>query len=75
MYKGKKLNCPTLRLDIIVEDKVIIEIKAIKELTNVNKKQLYTYLKLTDKRLGILGNFDTDNIRDSIKRVVNGLVS
>ena len=75
MYKGKKLNCPPLRLDIIVEDKVIIEIKAIKELTNINKKQLYTYLKLTDKRLGILVNFDTDSIKDSIKRVVNGLVS
>lgn len=75
IYKGKKLNCPPLRLDIIVEGKVIIEIKAIKELTSVNRKQLYTYLKLTDKRLGILVNFDTDNIKDSIKRVVNGLVS
>ena len=74
-YKDKVLNCTPLRLDILVEDKVIIEIKAIKELTNVNKKQLYTYLKLTDKRLGILVNFDTDNIVDSIKRVVNGLVS
>lgn len=69
------LSCTPLRLDIIVEDKVIIEIKAIKELTGVNKKQLYTYLKLTDKKLGILVNFDTDNIVDSIKRVVNGLVS
>ncbi len=75
IYKGKKLNCPPLRLYIIVEGKVIIEIKAIKELTSVNRKQLYTYLKLTDKRLGILVNFDTDNIKDSIKRVVNGLVS
>lgn len=72
-YKGILLSCPPYKLDIIVEDKVIVELKAIKELSNVNKKQLYTYLKLTNCRLGLLVNFDTENIADSIKRVVNGL--
>ncbi len=72
-YKGLVLNSAPLKLDVIVENKVIIELKAIKELTNVNKKQLYTYLKLTGCKLGILVNFDTDNIADSIVRVVNGL--
>lgn len=72
-YKGLVLNSAPLKLDVLVENKVIIELKAIKELTNVNKKQLYTYLKLTGCRLGILVNFDTDNITNSIVRVVNGL--
>lgn len=52
---------------------MIVEIKSVKELENVHFKQLSTYLKLSDKRLGILVNFNTDNIMDSIKRIVNNL--
>lgn len=58
--------------DIIVEDKVIIEIKSIPEIINVDHKQLLTYLKLTKLKLGILVNFNTDYIDKSIIRKING---
>jgi GxxExxY protein len=61
------------RADLIVEDKVIIEIKSIERLAEVHHKQLITYLKLTGLKLGILVNFNTENINDSIFRKVNGL--
>lgn len=61
------------RLDILVEGKVIVEIKSIEELTNIHKKQLLTYLKLTNKKLGILINFNEEVIRNGITRVANGL--
>lgn len=58
--------------DIIVEDKVIIEIKAVTEINNIHHQQLLTYLKLTDLKLGILVNFNTDYIDKSIFRKING---
>jgi len=61
------------RIDIIVEDKVILELKSVKSIEDIHYKQLYTYLKLSDKRLGLLVNFNTTNILDGIKRVVNNL--
>lgn len=61
------------RIDILVEDLLIIEIKSVEELSKVHFKQLITYLKLTEIRLGLLVNFNTDNIADSIIRKVNGL--
>ncbi|UQB68296.1 GxxExxY protein [Epilithonimonas zeae] len=72
IYKQVTFDCE-FRIDILVENKVIIEIKSVKELENVHFKQLSTYLKLSDKRLGILVNFNSDNIIDSIKRIVNNL--
>jgi len=71
-YKSVKLNMG-FRLDILVEDLVIIEVKSVEELAPVHYKQLLTYLKLTKKKLGLLINFNTDNISGSIKRIVNGL--
>ncbi len=61
------------RLDILVDDLVIIEIKSVESLAKVHYKQLLTYLKLTNKKLGLLVNFNTDSISHSIKRVVNEL--
>lgn len=58
--------------DIIVEDKVIIEIKSIQEISEVHHKQLLTYLKLSDLKLGILVNFNTDYIAKNIFRKING---
>ncbi|BAP31843.1 uncharacterized protein CHSO_2806 [Chryseobacterium sp. StRB126] len=58
--------------DIIVENKVIIEIKSIPEIVNVHHKQLLTYLKLTNLKVGILVNFNTDYIDKSIIRKING---
>ena len=61
------------RADIIVEDKVIVELKSVEKVVPVHKKQLLTYLRLADKRLGLLINFGSELIRDGISRVVNGL--
>jgi len=61
------------RVDILVENKVIIEVKSVDQLADVHYKQLLTYLKLSRKKLGILVNFNTDNIEASIKRIVNHL--
>ena len=59
--------------DIIVENKVIIEIKSVEKLAPVHYKQLLTYLKLTGMKLGLLVNFNVNLIKDGIKRIVNNL--
>lgn len=69
-YKGHVLRTE-LRLDIIIEDAVIIELKSVEEMKNLFAKQLLTYLRLMDKKVGLLVNFNTDNILTSITRVVN----
>ena len=61
------------RADLVVEDKVIVEIKSVESLAPVHKKQLLTYLRLADKRLGLLINFHVPLIKDGITRIVNGL--
>jgi GxxExxY protein len=61
------------RADFIVGHKVIIELKAIEAIAPVHKKQLLTYLRLADKRLGLLINFNVPLIKDGITRLVNGL--
>ena len=61
------------RADLIVEDKVIVEVKSIDSVIAVHKKQLLTYLKLSDRRLGLLINFNEMLIKDGITRLVNGL--
>lgn len=61
------------RADLIVEDKVIVEVKSVELLAPVYKKQLLTYLRLADKRLGLLINFQVALIKDGITRIVNGL--
>ncbi len=61
------------RLDIIVEDKVIVEIKSVAELMDVHHKQLLTYLKLTNKKLGLLINFNSSSLNQSIVRIANKL--
>ena len=72
-YDGHILKTP-LRLDLLVEDRVVVELKSVKELQDVFFKQTRTYLRLLDLKVGILVNFNTDDIlEDSIYRVVNGL--
>lgn len=61
------------RSDLIVEEKVIIEIKSVEQLSNVHPKQLLTYLKVTDLKLGLLINFNEVLIKNGIKRIVNNL--
>lgn len=60
------------RLDLIVGDKVIVELKSVEQMQPVHKKQLLAYLRLQDKRLGLLINFGSALIKDGIERVVNG---
>jgi GxxExxY protein len=61
------------RIDILVDNKVIIELKSVEKLEDVYFKQVLTYLKLTELKLGILVNFNTSDISKSIKRIVNNL--
>jgi GxxExxY protein len=61
------------RADLIVESRVIVEIKSVEVRAPIHKKQLLTYLRLADKRLGLLINFDTELIKNGIARVVNHL--
>jgi GxxExxY protein len=61
------------RADLVVEDRVIVEIKSTTEIAVVHKKQLLTYLRLSNLRLGLLINFNVALIRDGITRIVNGL--
>ena len=72
-YEGVNLELG-FRVDLIVDDKVIIEIKSVEALAPVHKKQLLTYLRLTDLRLGLLINFNVELIKDGIQRVVSRLV-
>jgi GxxExxY protein len=70
-FEGIELD-EGFRADLIVESKVILELKAVETLSNVHKKQLLTYLKLTGMKLGLLLNFGAAQMRDGIHRVING---
>jgi GxxExxY protein len=72
IYEDEKLDIG-FRIDILVNELVIIEIKSVEQIVEVHHKQVLTYLKLSDKKLGILVNFNTDNISNSIYRKVNKL--
>ncbi|APZ92742.1 GxxExxY protein [Fuerstiella marisgermanici] len=71
-YKHIKLSAP-LRLDLVVEGKVIIDNKSKVEVTPIDKQQLLTYLRLCDVKLGLLINFNVIRLVDGVVRVVNGL--
>ena len=70
IYKGNELKT-ALRLDLMVNNQVIIELKSVEEMKPVFAKQLLTYLKLMKKHVGLLVNFNTSNLREGIKRIVN----
>lgn len=71
-YKDVKLELG-FRLDLLIENKVIIEVKSVENIASVHHKQLLTYLKITELKLGVLVNFNVSNIKDGIFRKVNGL--
>jgi GxxExxY protein len=71
IWEGIQLDA--FEADVIVEDKLVLELKSIEEVARVHKKQLLTYLRLTNCRLGLLINFGSELIKDGISRVVNGL--
>lgn len=72
IYREIKLEIG-YRLDLLVEDMVIVELKSVDTLAPIHQAQLLSHLKLSGKRLGILINFNVVHLRDGIKRVVNGL--
>ena len=72
VYDGMKLEAG-YRIDLFVEDEIIVEIKAVERLLPVHLAQLLSYLKLSKKNLGFLINFNVPRLRDGIKRVVNNL--
>jgi len=69
-YKGIKLDCG-YRLDIVVEDQVILELKSCDSLQPIHQAQILTYLKLTGLKIGLLINFNVAVLRDGIKRISN----
>ncbi len=71
-YKGKELAKP-LRLDLLVENCLIVEAKSVDALLPVHSAQLLTYLRMTEQKLGLLLNFNVEVMRHGIKRIVNGL--
>ena len=71
-YDGLKFQ-EGFRVDMIVEYKIIIELKSVENIQRVHKKQLLTYIRLKDKELGLLVNFGTDLFKNGISRIVNGL--
>ena len=73
VYKGKTLN-KDFYIDLLVEDKVVIELKAVEVILPVHEVQLVTYLKLADKRLGLLINFNVPLLKEGIRRRVNKFI-
>jgi len=67
-YKGK--NIGNHRIDLLVEDKVIVELKATDAINKIYEAQLLTYLKATNKRIGLLVNFNVERLKDGIKRLI-----
>jgi len=74
LYKGKDLGLG-YRMDMLIEDMLVLELKSFEILTDAHKKQLHTYLKLANKPLGLLINFNTINLNNNIIRIVNGNIS
>ena len=70
IYKEVKLD-HGYRIDLVVEDKVVIEIKTVEELNDVHTAQILTYLKLGDYRLGLLINFHVSLLKNGLKRIIN----
>ena len=70
-YKGLKLDCG-YRLDLLVEDKVIVELKTVEAIAHIHEAQILTYLKLREIRLGLIINFNVPLLVEGIRRLVNG---
>lgn len=69
IYEDIKLECG-YRIDILVEDKVIVELKSVETFTDVHVAQILTYLRLSEKKVGLLLNFNEKNLRKGIKRII-----
>lgn len=71
VYRNIRLNA-AYRIDLLVEERIIVELKAVEKLLPLHEAQLLSYLKLSGHRLGLLLNFHTAHLRDGIRRLING---
>ena len=72
-YKGTALDCG-YRIDVLVEDAIVIELKAVEQLAPIHEAQLFTYLKLAGCHIGFLINFNTRLLKNGLKRIVHNLL-
>ncbi len=70
IYKGKNIG-KCFRLDFVVSDKVVVELKSVENIIPIHKAQLISYLKLSKLRLGLLINFNVNILKDGVKRIAN----
>ena len=70
-YRGQRVHEEGFRLDLLVENTVIVELKSVEKVLNVHKKQLLTYLRLAKKPLGLLINFNETVLKNGITRIIN----
>jgi GxxExxY protein len=70
-YRGHKVDGKEFRLDLLVENKIIVELKSVESIQPIHKKQLLTYLRLAKKPLGLLINFNESLLKDGITRIIN----
>ncbi|MBR4621760.1 MAG: GxxExxY protein [Salinivirgaceae bacterium] len=71
-FRGEKITDLGFRIDLLVEDAIVLELKSVSQITDVNAKQLATYLKLANKPCGLLINFNEVLLKNGIKRIING---
>jgi GxxExxY protein len=71
VYKRSELDCQ-IRIDVLVESSVIVEVKSVEKLAPIHRAQLLTYLKLTGHRVGLLLNFNTILLKHGMRRILNG---
>ena len=70
-YRGRVITDDGFRIDILIDDTIVVELKSVELVKAVHKKQLLTYLRLSDKPLGLLINFNESLLKDGITRIVN----
>jgi len=70
-YNGQKINDQGFRIDLLVDDTIIVELKSVGQVQDVHKKQLLTYLRLAKKPLGLLINFNEVMLKEGITRIIN----
>ena len=70
-YRGQKVHEEGFRLDLLVDDTIIVELKSVEQVQDVHKKQLLTYLRLANKPLGLLINFNETVLKNGITRIIN----
>jgi GxxExxY protein len=71
VYRGEEINNEGFRMDLLIEDEIVVELKSIEKVRNVHKKQLLTYLRLAKKPLGLLINFNETLLKNGITRIIN----